>query len=138
MVTSNTFLRLIALAPFAVSAFEALVLHEQAASVPAGWSLTSASDNDTQIVLQVALAQLESKLSSISTPGTSSHGQYLDIDATNALFGTSDTSKEAVKSWLKSSGISIYTAQGDSVWFKASVAQASSLIGTSFNTYTDT
>lgn len=143
MVTSNSLLSFVLAAPFAVGAVQALVLHEQTAGIPAGWSLTSASNNDTQVVLQVALAQqnldqLESRLSSISTPGSSSYGQYLDDTAVNALFGTSDTSKDAVKAWLNSSGISTYTTQGDSVWFKASVAQANSLLGTTFNTYTDT
>lgn len=92
--------------------------------------------------MQVALTQqnidqLESKLSSVSTPSSSTYGQYLDLDSINAAFGPSDASKSAVKSWLKSSGINTYTVQGDSVWFKASVAQANSLLGTTFNTYTD-
>jgi tripeptidyl-peptidase-1 len=127
---------------FALPAINALVLHEQVSGIPNGWSFTSASDNDTQIVLQIALNQqnihqLESRLSSVSTPGSSSYGQYLDVGDINALFGPSDASKSAVQSWLSSSGIETYTAQGDSVWLKASVAQANSLLGTTFNTYTD-
>lgn len=143
MVASPSLLSLLAAAPFAISSVEALVLHEQVANIPAGWTLESASSDDTQVVLQVALAQqnldqLESRLSSVSTPGSSSYGQYLDIDAINGLFGPSDASKDAVKSWLSSSGIDTHTVQGDSVWFKASVAQANSLLGTTFNTYKDT
>jgi hypothetical protein len=135
-------MRLFAAAPFALSMVRALVLHEQVSTVPAGWSFTSAPDNETQIVLQVALAQqninqLESRLSSVSTPGSSSYGQYLDLGDINALFGTSDASRDAVKTWLSSSGIDTYITQGDSVWLKASVAQANSLLGTTFNTYTD-
>ena len=135
-------MRLIAAAPFALPVVKALVLHEQVSTIPSGWSFTSAPQNDTQIVLQVALAQqnidqLESRLSSISTPGSSSYGQYLDTGDINALFGPSDASKNAVKAWLSSSGINTYTVQGDSVWLKASVAQANSLLGTTFNKYTD-
>jgi tripeptidyl-peptidase-1 len=135
-------MRLLAAAPFALPMVTALVLHEQVSTIPAGWSFTSAPDNDTQIVLQVALAQqnidqLESRLSSVSTPSSSSYGQYLDLGDINALFGPSDASKDAVTAWLNSSGINTYTAQGDSVWLKASVAQANSLLGTTFNTYTD-
>lgn len=142
MKTPRSVLRLLAAASLAVSLAEALALHEQIASVPAGWSLTSAPSEDTQLVLQVALAQqnidqLESTLSSVSTPSSSSYGQYLDMDSITSTFGPSDASKNAVKSWLKSSGISSYTLQGDSVWLKASVAQANSLLGTTFNTYTD-
>lgn len=50
-------MRLFAAAPFALPAVRALVLHEQVPTAPAGWSLSSAADNDAQIVLQVALAQ---------------------------------------------------------------------------------
>jgi tripeptidyl-peptidase-1 len=136
-------MRLFATAPFALPMVKALVLHEQVSTIPAGWSFTSTPDNDTQIVLQVALAQqnidqLESRLSSVSTPGSSSYGQYLDLSDIDALFSPSDASKNAVTSWLSSSGIDTYTTQGDSVWLKASVAQANSLLGTTFNTYTDT
>lgn len=135
-------MRLLAAAPFALPAVKALVLHEQVSTIPAGWSLTSAPDNDTQIVLQVALAQqnidqLESRLSSVSTPSSSSYGQYLDDGDINALFGPSDASKNAVKAWLSASGIETHTVQGDSVWLKATVAQANSLLGTTFNTYAD-
>lgn len=120
-------MRLIAAAPFALPVVKALVLHEQVSTIPSGWSFTSAPQNDTQIVLQVALAQqnidqLESRLSSISTPGSSSYGQYLDTGDINALFGPSDASKNAVKAWLSSSGINTYTVQGDSVWLKPIVS----------------
>lgn len=142
MVLVASTIRLLVAASFALPVIEALVLHEQVSSIPTGWTFTSASDNDTQIVLQVALAQqnidqLESRLSSVSTPGSSSYGQYLDVGDINALFGPSDASRNAIQSWLNSSGIETYTAQGDSVWLKASVAQANSLLGTTFNTYTD-
>lgn len=109
-------MRLIAAAPFALPVVKALVLHEQVSTIPSGWSFTSAPDKDAQIVLQVALAQqnidqLESRLSSISTPGSSSYGQYLDHGDIDALFGPSDASKNAVKAWLSSSGINDYTVQ---------------------------
>jgi tripeptidyl-peptidase-1 len=135
-------MRLFAAAPFALPVVKALVLHEQVSNIPAGWSLSSAPAEDTQVVLQVALAQrnidqLESRLSSVSTPGSSSYGQYLDQDDIDSLFGPSDASKNAVKAWLSSSGIDTHTVQGDSVWFKATVAQANSLLGTKFNSYTD-
>lgn len=135
-------MRLFAAAPFAFPVVKALVLHEQVSNIPAGWSLSSAPAEDTQVVLQVALAQrnidqLESRLSSVSTPGSSSYGQYLDQDDIDSLFGPSDASKNAVKAWLSSSGIDTHTVQGDSVWFKATVSQANSLLGTKFNSYTD-
>lgn len=119
-----------------------LVLHDQLAAVPAGWSEASAPSDDATMVLQVALTQqnldqLESKLASVSTPGSPSYGQYLELDEVNALFGASDESSAAVKSWLNSSGITEYTTQGDSIWFQSTVAQANSMLGTKFQNYVD-
>jgi tripeptidyl-peptidase-1 len=120
----------------------ALVLHDQLAGVPAGWSAASTPSDDAQMVLQIALTlqnldELESKLASISTPGSPSYGQYLDLDEVNAMFGASEASSAAVKSWLKSSGVTKYKTQGDSVWFQSTVAQANSMLGTTFRNYID-
>lgn len=134
--------RILTALPLAALA-QAAVLHESLAGVPAGWSYTNTPSGGSQVTLQVALTQqnldqLESKLSSVSTPSSSSYGQYLDANAANAAFAPSEASKDAVTSWLKSSGVSSYKVVGDSVWFQTSVSKANSLLGTEFHTYTDT
>ena len=119
-----------------------LVTHNQLAGVPAGWSEASTPSDDAQMVLQVALTQqnldqLESKLASVSTPGSPSYGQYLDLEEVNSIFGASEASSTAVESWLKSSGVTQYSTQGDSVWFQSTVAQANSILGADFRNYVD-
>jgi len=120
----------------------ALQLHEQIPAAPAGWKQTGTPADNSQIVLQIALTQqnidqLESHLQAVSTPGTATYGQYLDLDQINSIFGASNASKTAVTNWLQSSGVTSYTVQGDSVWFQTSVSKANSLLGTTFNHFTD-
>jgi tripeptidyl-peptidase-1 len=119
-----------------------LVLHNQLANVPAGWALTGTPSSTSELNLQIALKQqnvdlLESKLASVSTPGSSEYGKYLTADEVDSLFGASAASKEAVESWLKSEGVTKFTAVGDSVWFQTTVAKANKMLGTTFKTYTD-
>ena len=120
----------------------AAILVDQLASAPKGWTVANTPSGDSQVVLQIALAQqnldqLESKLASVSTPGSASYGQYLDLEDVNALFGASNESAAAVESWLKSSGVTKYATQGDSVWFQTSVSIANSLLGTTFHNFAD-
>ena len=120
----------------------ALALHGSLAAVPGGWSKASTPSASSEMVLQVALTQqnidqLESKLASVSTPGSPSYGQYLDLDQVSAMFGASEASSKAVTSWLKSSGVTKYTTQGDSIWFQSTVAQANSMLGTTFHNYAE-
>lgn len=119
-----------------------LVLQDSLPGVPAGWSLANTPNDDSTMVLQVALTlqnldQLESKLASVSTPDSPSYGKYLSADEVSTLFGASETSSKAVTSWLESSGVSTYKVTGNSVWFKSTVAQANSLLGTTFHNYVD-
>ena len=120
----------------------AAVLMEKLEETPKGWTLANTPSGDSQMVLQVALTQqnldqLESKLASVSTPGSASYGQYLDLDEVNAMFGASNESIAAVKSWLESSGVKNYAAQGDSIWFETTVSTASSMLGTTFHNFAD-
>ena len=137
-------LRLAGLVPlWALQAFAAVTLH-QLPGTPDGWSLTGTPDASQQVTLQVALSmsnldQLESRLSSVSTPGTPSYGKHLDRDEVNAIFAPRAASSDAVESWLKSYGVTNYTTSSGlgSVWFQTSVSTANSLLSTSFNHYTD-
>lgn len=120
----------------------AAVLVEKLANVPKGWTLVNTPSGDSKMVLQIALAQqnldqLESKLASVSTPGSASYGQYMDLAEVKAMFGASDASTTAVKSWLESSGITNYKTQGDSIWFQTTVSNANSMLGTTFHNFAD-
>lgn len=137
-----TTLQLFGLASFFNLTAFAAVLKEQLASVPAGWTATGVPSESTTLVLQIALAQqnldqLESKLSSVSTPSSAFYGKYLDIDGVNAIFAPSAASTAAVKSWLTSNKVTNYTTQGDSIWFQTTVANANSMLNTTFSTYSD-
>ena len=119
-----------------------LALHEQLAGVPAGWSVAGTPSGSSQVNLQVALTQqnidtLDTKIASVSTPGSSEYGKYLTADEVTAMFGASTESKVAVESWLESEGVTKYSTVGDSVWFQATVAQANKMLGTEFKTYMD-
>jgi len=120
----------------------AAVTLESLPAVPAGWSAAAAPAEGTLLTLQVALTQqnidqLESRLQAVSTPGTATYGQYLDIDEVNALFAPTSENVAAVESWLESYGIQDYTEQSGSITFTANVSTANSLLGTEFTTYTD-
>jgi tripeptidyl-peptidase I len=134
--------RLIGLIPFLCLQSFAAVTVERIGNVPNGWSLSSTPSASTQITLQVALSmqnldQLESKLAAASTPNSPTYGQYLDLDGVNDLFGPSDESRAAVESWLQSSGVTNYKTTGNSIWFKTDVSTANTMLGTSFNYYSD-
>src|ERR1700759_5501568 len=141
MVTS----RILRLAGFIIlpclQSFAAVTV-EKIKHIPAGWSHTSTPSDSKLIALQVALSmqnldQLESKLAAISTPSSPLYGEYLDLDDVNEIFGASEESHDAVKSWLESSGVKNYTRRGNSIWFKANISTANAMLGTNFNTYTD-
>ncbi|KAI9653657.1 MAG: hypothetical protein M1821_007004 [Bathelium mastoideum] len=120
----------------------AAVLVEKLATTPKGWTRANTPSGDSQMVLQIALAQqnldqLESKLASVSTPGSATYGQYLNDDELNALFGASKDSATAVTTWLQSSGVTKFKTQGDSIWFQAPVSTVNSMLGTTFHNFAD-
>jgi tripeptidyl-peptidase-1 len=87
------------------------VVHELMASVPAGWTATSAADESTPVSFTIALVQqnidqLEAKLMAVSTPGSPYYGQYMDVDDMNAFFAPVSGAGSAVESWLQSAGVS--------------------------------
>lgn len=125
-----------------VLAASALVSHEALAALPSGWDKVSTPAADTNIQLSVALTlqnieQLQSHLQSVSTPGSSGYGQYLDSDDIAAQYGPSDASVEAVTNWLKEAGITDIYNNGQSVNFATTVSKANSLLGADFNYYSD-
>lgn len=125
----------------ALSATPALAaVHEKWAQTPKGWSSTGEAADSTSITLSIGLVmqnidQLESKLLAVSSPGSSSYGQYLDNDEVNALFAPSSNAVSGVTAWLKKNGIKHINVDGAFVDFVTDVGTANSLLGASFQYY---
>ncbi|RAL08807.1 S53 family peptidase [Aspergillus homomorphus CBS 101889] len=114
------------------------VVLEKIQAVPNSWSLVEEADTSSNITLSIALSrqnleQLESKLLSVSTPGQSTYGQFLDIDEVNALFPLTDHS--AVASWLTEAGVTNISRQGGLISFATTVGTANKLLNTTFSVY---
>lgn len=114
------------------------VVQEKLSAVPSGWTLIEdASESDT-ITLSIALArqnldQLESKLTTLATPGNPEYGKWLDQSDIESLFPTA--SDDAVLQWLKAAGITQVSRQGSLVNFATTVGTANKLFDTKFSYY---
>ncbi|OJJ45231.1 hypothetical protein ASPZODRAFT_133860 [Penicilliopsis zonata CBS 506.65] len=116
----------------------ASVVLEQVATVPADWKLVKQADPSDNISLSVALSRqnldlLESTLLAVSTPGSDSYGQFLDVDEVETRFPLANDT--AVVSWLKEAGVTQISRQGGLVNFATSVETANSLLNTTFAVY---
>lgn len=121
-------------------AVTALETHESLLSLPSGWTHAGKVDANTPIQLSISLAlrnidQVEDNLRSISTPGSSSYGQYLDAADVDLHFGPADSA--AVIRWLKEAGIEHIHDAGQSVNFATPISKANSLLNADFNQYSD-
>ncbi|KAG0645598.1 Tripeptidyl-peptidase [Hyphodiscus hymeniophilus] len=119
----------------ALPAFAAV--HEKLAALPVGWTATAAADTSSTLAFTIALTQqnidqLETKLLSVSTPGSAQYGQHMDVDDLNALFAPTAGASDAVESWLKSAGVKSVSTQGAYVTFATTVGAANSLLNTTF------
>lgn len=101
-------------------------------------ALKTTGTSTTTFTIALALNnvdQLESKLLSVSTPGSSEYGQFLDVDDVQALFGPTDEAVASVASWLQSAGITEYTHEGLFINFNADVDTANSLLNSSYTLF---
>lgn len=115
-------------------------VHEQLPAPPSGWSKTRDANASSPIDLIIALHyknldKLESKLGSVSTPGSPEYGKYLDQKQVNSLFPPADN--EPVVSWLKKAGIPKVHGVGGSVEFSTDVGTANKLLNASFAYYSN-
>ena len=83
------------------------------------------------------IESLDSKLASVSTPGSAEYGKYLEKEDLDALFAPPSKSVEKVKSWLHKSGISNLESDGSIVSFSTTVGNANKLLDAKFGLYTD-
>ncbi|KAK3939629.1 peptidase S8/S53 domain-containing protein [Diplogelasinospora grovesii] len=111
-------------------------------AAPKGWRAASAqTSGSTPMTLTIALNmqnidQLESMLLSVSTPGESTYGKFLDVDKVQSTFAPSDAAVNAVTGWLKTNGIEQYKVNGAFVDFAADVNTANKLLNASYQHYT--
>ena len=111
------------------------LVHEKLNTVPSGWNKVSDAGDTEPIVLSVALhhqniENLESKLFSISTPGSPEYRKYLDHDQLKALFPAANSAP--VVSWLKGAGVQNVHSTGEAVNFATNVGTANKLLSTKF------
>lgn len=118
----------------------ATVLHEQLATVPAGWQHTQTPADDSTIVLQIGLQQrnldkLESLIYAVSTPGNAEYGNHMDRDEVAALVQPSLEANAAVLTWLRQAGVANVRSDGQWVNFATTVGTANKLLSTQFKYY---
>lgn len=116
-------------------------------SAPHGWSevedaaLSRRADATHVFTLGLTMQnvdQLESKLLSVSLPGSASYGQHLDADDIASTYGASETAVQAVSSWLESSGVvQDYAVRGAFVDIATTVAGANELFNASYKYYSN-
>ena len=114
------------------------VVHEQLPGVPSGWTKVQDAAEHEQLSLSISLQyqnieQLESKLMSVSTPGSPQYRKYLDRDQLNAMFPIADAN--AIIAWLQSEGVQTIHNTGDAVNFATTVGTANKLLNTQFAHY---
>ena len=118
----------------------ATVLHEQLATIPAGWQHTQTPADDSTIVLQIGLQQqnldkLESLIYAVSTPGDAEYGNHMDRDEVAALLQPSQETEAAALTWLKQAGVTDFHSDGHWVNFATTVGTANKLLSTQFKYY---
>ena len=131
---------------YALAAAPALAaVHEQLDSVPRGWKEVStpglskvASSEKTTFTIALQrqnLANLESRLLDVSTPGSAQYGKWLDDDAFAVAFSPAKDAASTVATWLKGNGISDYKVDGAFVDFAADVGTVNRLLGADYKHY---
>lgn len=115
-------------------------VHEELTALPTGWTQVGVPADTDTMILQIALQeqnldQLESMIYAVSTPGSASYGNYLDVDSVAAMLQPSSDANNAVLAWLKAAGVTNAFSDGAYVNFSTSVGTANSLLSTQFKYY---
>ena len=126
-----------------LSVFEATALaavHESLAMVPHSWSVAGSPEDSDMMVLSIGLRQqnlheIEPRLYAMSTPGHAEYGKHMSREEVTALLKPTDEANDAVVSWLKDSGVTQLTSDGEWVRFAATVSKANELLGANFMYY---
>jgi tripeptidyl-peptidase I len=110
--------------------------------VPSGWKQLGTPSPDARIHLRIALKKpnqdlFEKTLFAVSTPDHPKYGQHLKREELKAMLKPATVSTDAVLSWLEESGVPPSDIENDGDWihFYVSVAQANSMMSTTFHIY---
>lgn len=127
----------------AASSSASLEVFETLHTVPQGWTQRGKPDASSRMRLRIALKMpdhdlFEQTLYSISTPDHPTYGQHLNHEELRALVDPKDESVDSVLSWLESSGVPDTDIEYSNEWIKftVSVADAESMLDTTFNYFT--
>ncbi|CAG7918310.1 unnamed protein product [Penicillium olsonii] len=115
-----------------------IILENLPTGAPYGWTFVNSPPKDSTISLSIALGrqnldQLESKLNSLSTPGSAEYGKWLEKHDIDSQFPIVD--KGPVIQWLQQADISEITGDGSLVNFTGSVENVNRLLNASFAYY---
>lgn len=115
---------------------------ESLKAVPSGWKQLGTPSPNTRIHLRIALKKsnqdlFEKTLFAVSTPDHPKYGQHLKREELKAMLKPAAESTDAVLSWLEESGVSSSDIENDGDWihFYVTVAQANSMMSTTFHIY---
>ena len=126
-----------------LSALEGLGLaavHERLAMVPHSWTVAGSPEAKDMMTLSIGLRQqnlqeIEPRLLAVSTPGHAEYGNHMSREEVAALLKPTDEANDAVVAWLKKSGVTKLTTDGEWVKFATTVSKANELLGANFMYY---
>ncbi|KAK3901214.1 peptidase-like protein [Staphylotrichum tortipilum] len=115
---------------------------ESVAVKPEGWTRLSDASPDQHLTLRIALQQphealFERTLYEVSDPAHPRYGQHLSRDALSALMAPRAESTVAVRTWLRSAGISDASVDDAGEWInlRVTVREASALLDADFGVW---
>ncbi|KAF7359305.1 Family S53 protease-like protein [Mycena sanguinolenta] len=139
-MTLCTLAKLLSLA--AVVSAGTVVLHESRTGPPTGFVSLGAAPDDQLLTLRVALASndvtgLESKLNSLSTPGSSNFREWLSNDEIKSHLEPSAATVAAFNTFASANGLNttVISPHGDWVSITLSVSQANRLFAAQFQRF---
>ena len=115
-------------------------VHERLAMIPHKWTAAGSPGADEMMTLSIGLRQqnldqIEPRLFAISTPGHTDCGKHMSRKEVTALLKPTDEANDAVVAWLKNSGVTKLSSDGEWVKFAATVGQTNELLGANFMYY---
>ncbi|KAJ7065772.1 family S53 protease-like protein [Mycena amicta] len=118
------------------------VLHEKRAIVPQGFIAHGAASADEEITLRLGLAPnnivgLQTKLASISTPGSPEFRQWLSAEEVKSYVKPSDDTVSAFNTFASANNLkpSVISPNGDWVSITLPVSKANSLFAANFQSF---
>ncbi|KAI1258857.1 peptidase S8/S53 domain-containing protein [Xylariaceae sp. FL1019] len=111
------------------------------AKLPTGWTAMDRVDGSSMQTFSIALTmqnidKLESKLLSVSTPGSEEYGAHWDDEAVKGYFAPSGEAVSSITDWLASNGMANYNLNGAFVDFAADINTVNTLLNASYQHYT--